>query len=124
MSFICRAGLAVVLGAGLGCAHARGTREPSSEPLPAVWQDAAGVPLSSAAGGLLRPGAETLIQRRLVDLHLLRSGDVSGRLDDPTMAALREFQSRAGLAETGLPSYATADRLGLPLSRVFRAGSN
>jgi hypothetical protein len=72
----------------------------------------------------LRPGAETLIQRRLVDLHLLRSGDVSGRLDDPTMAALREFQSRAGLAETGLPSYATADRLGLPLSRVFRAGSN
>jgi peptidoglycan hydrolase-like protein with peptidoglycan-binding domain len=110
---------AIAAGA-LSCAHAREVA-PVTEPLPALWQDGAGVVVSSSATGLLRDGAERLIQQRLVALGLLRPDQVSGRLDDATVAALRVFQARAGLAQTGLPSYATVSRLGLPLDRVFRA---
>lgn len=78
-----------------------------------------GIPVSSSPQGLLREGAELRLQRRLKARGLLSEAECTGRLDAPTIRALRAFQKDEGLPTTGLPSYETVDHLGLDLDDIF-----
>ncbi len=75
----------------------------------------------AAPAGLLRPGAQRELQQRLVERGFLTAAQVSGHLDADTQTALLRFQKAVGLAETGLPSYGTVEKLGLAPERLFRA---
>lgn len=78
-----------------------------------------GIAVSSSPQGLLREGAELRLQRRLKARGLLSEAECTGRLDAPTLRALRAFQKSEGLPTTGLPSYETVDHLGLELDDIF-----
>jgi hypothetical protein len=80
-----------------------------------------GIPVASTPQGLMREGAERRIQERLHARGLLQVGEYSGALDAETRAALRAFQKSQGLPATGLPSYETADHLGLDLDAIFHS---
>lgn len=102
---------------------------PRAQPRPAMgsppvprrlrWNRSGEIPLSLSPDGLLRPGAEAVLQRALIDRGALAPGRVTGLLDAATTSALADFQARAGLAVTGLPSYLTARALGLPVMEIF-----
>jgi peptidoglycan hydrolase-like protein with peptidoglycan-binding domain len=69
----------------------------------------------------MNPGSARRIQQALHDQGYLREAP-SGRLDAPTSAALREFQRRHDLAETGAPDRETLRRLGIDPSGVYVTG--
>ena len=62
------------------------------------------------------------MQGRLAQRQLLEAPFLRGELDEPTLAALREFQKQAGLPPVGLPSYASVRALGLEPDQVFESG--
>ena len=75
-----------------------------------------------APEALLAEGAVSDIQRALADRGLLATHR-RGELDAPTSAALRKFQERQGLAETGFPDRETVRKLGLDPEKAYgRAG--
>jgi Putative peptidoglycan binding domain/Domain of Unknown Function (DUF748) len=77
------------------------------------------IPLSLSPAGLLRPGAERLLQKALIRRGALSPGHVTGKLDETTRAGLARFQADVGLAATGLPTYSTVRALGLAAAEVF-----
>jgi hypothetical protein len=86
-------------------------------------RDACGVPLAVSPEGLIRPEAIGSVQQRLVEEQLLADGGFRrGTLDAPTLDAILELQRREELPETGVPTYATIEALGLDRGEVFHAG--
>jgi hypothetical protein len=81
------------------------------------------IPTEMSPSGLLRAGAERLIQHRLHDRGLLASSQITGQLDPRTREALARFQDGRGLAATGLPGYATVAALELEPGAVFRSAA-
>jgi hypothetical protein len=78
------------------------------------------VPLATAPGGLLAPGAEDKIRKRLA---------AEGCLDDDAKGSggalsegLRRCQKAHDLPETGMPDDATIKALGLNPDQIFRHG--
>lgn len=62
--------------------------------------------------GRLDPIEEaTGLQKRLLNLGFLRPSEVTGHWDEATTAALRKFQGRMGLEETGVMNDATRAKL-------------
>lgn len=102
------------------------TMAPAARPLPSAPQRAPSgrLPVAVSPQALLRPGAITDLQRRLVRVGLLGERDVSGRLDGPTEVALRALQRRERLPETGFPTYETCERLGLGPARLFHTAES
>lgn len=128
---------AVALGLLGGCFHARSVagpggdegggeakREEGASPRPTRKRvpPRDGRPAVAASPeGLMNPGSARRIQQALHDQGYLREAP-SGRLDAPTSAALREFQRRHDLAETGAPDRETLRRLGIDPSGVYVTG--
>lgn len=88
------------------CFHAREVETPP----PATIETA-------ATPSLFKPGAIELVQDALKKAGY--SLERSGKLDDPTVAALADFQERKGLAKTGSPDHETVRRLGLDPDQVL-----
>jgi peptidoglycan hydrolase-like protein with peptidoglycan-binding domain len=80
-----------------------------------------GPPLATSPGGLLKPDAVEAIQQKLAARGQLPAGHTSGKLDDPTREALRDFQRKNNLPATGTPDDLTVKKLGLDPGRIFRA---
>jgi peptidoglycan hydrolase-like protein with peptidoglycan-binding domain len=88
----------------LGCPHAR-TVEPPQE-------------IEEEPTSIFRPEAI----RKLQDV-LVREGyeiERTGELDDRTQQALRSYQRKNGMVETGLPDQQTLRRLGLDLDDIYQ----
>ncbi len=75
--------------------------------------------VAASPEGLMNPGSARKIQQALHDQGYLRDAP-SGQLDEPTSAALREFQRRHDLAETGAPDRETLRTLGIDPSDVYK----
>lgn len=78
-------------------------------------------PLATSPAGLLKPEAVAAIQEKLVSRGRLAKSEESGKLDQPTHAALRTFQGENNLPATGMPDDLTIKKLGLRPDQVFRA---
>jgi hypothetical protein len=78
------------------------------------------VPLATAPGGLLAPGAEEKIRKRLAAEGCLDDGakDSGGALSE----GLRRCQKNHDLPATGMPDDATIKALGLNPDQIFRHG--
>ena len=125
----------------LGCAHTKTTANDVSEPPPGASPPAdhpptvpsegnrsaahahhaqptetGGIPVASSPEGLLAPGADRDIRDKLADGGYLRKGDES----QSTEAALRQFQKKHDLPETGMPDHQTVKALGLDPNRIFK----
>jgi len=74
--------------------------------------------LPSNPQDLFAPGAVQEIQRAL-NKEGYKVASINGRLDESTAAALRRFQSREGLAKTGVPDRETLKMLGLNPERLY-----
>lgn len=93
--------LAIVLA---GCPHAR-----KVEPVTHV---------ESESTSIFRPGAIKKLQEALT-----REGyqmTATGELDDDTQRALRSYQRRHGMVETGMPDQETLRRLGLKPDEIYQ----
>ncbi len=128
--------LAAALAAGAlaaaGCVHAhhvadgdRSEQEKRVERGPSPRAEPGRIPprgdrpaVAASPEGLMNPGASARIQEALRARKYL--DDVSGRLDEPTSAALRRFQHDQGLAETGAPDRETLRRLGIDPRSVYQ----
>jgi peptidoglycan hydrolase-like protein with peptidoglycan-binding domain len=78
-------------------------------------------PLAAGPGGLLVPGAVKQIQNALASRGYLDLSSVKpDKIDEPTSAAVRRFQSDQGIARTGNPDHETVRRLGLDAEALFR----
>jgi peptidoglycan hydrolase-like protein with peptidoglycan-binding domain len=78
-------------------------------------------PVRTTPGGMLDPKAIGQLQTAL-DHHGVKLAH-SGVLDEETQAALRRFQSREGIAKTGMPDYDTLRRLGLDPKALYLGGT-
>lgn len=78
-------------------------------------------PLATSPAGLLKPEAVAAIQEKLASRGRLSKSEESGKLDEPTHAALRTFQGDNNLPATGMPDDLTVQKLGLRSDQVFRA---
>jgi len=76
--------------------------------------------LSTNAAGLMTPEGPMRIQRALAKAGYYR-GELTGKLDDETGAALRKFQGDNHLAKTGAPDQDTVKALGLDPDDVWRS---
>jgi hypothetical protein len=96
--------------------------QPSSGPVPPRlhpepdWLD---IPIAVSPAGLLKVGAERVLQRALHRRGVLSPAQLSGRIDSATTEALRRVQAAAALPETGLLGYATVEALGLDPAELF-----
>jgi hypothetical protein len=124
------AAFALALG---GCRHARTVAPPTPSTEAAAASPPArqiaerrktetGVPLATSPEGLLKPGAEAMIQQRLSIEGLLSEEQQSGHLDAVTKRALERFQEAHDLPATGEPDAATVGKLGLNGKEIFREG--
>jgi len=82
--------------------------------------DRDGIPLATAPGGLLAPGAEQKIRERLVAEGCLADG--AKRSGGALSEGLRRCQSAHDLPATGMPDDATIKALGLEPGHIFRHG--
>lgn len=86
-----------------------------------ISEDPCAIPLATAPEGLLEPGAVSRIQQALVRAGSLTGAHAEGRLDPPTLKALRAFQRAHDLPPTGLPDDATLSALGLDPGALYVA---
>ena len=99
-----------------GCARDGRDREPRPEP-PDALSPHAGPPIQASPKAILeREGVRTL-QRRLAQKGF--TVPQHGRLDAETRRALAAYQTREGLAATGLPDLQTLKRLGLDAKALY-----
>jgi len=126
----------------LGCAHAKTTDEgaekkpaETSEAKPAkpakpraersthdtagTPADRNGVPLATAPGGLLVPGAEKKLRERLVGEGCLAD---DAKRSDAMSEGIRRCQAAHDLPATGIADHATVKALGLAPDQIFRQG--
>jgi len=97
---------------------ARATHHPG----PIKSDSRAGAPfLATSPSGLLKPEAVESLQKRLVSSGHLSKDDQSGKLDEPTHKALREFQRQNNMPATGMPDDLTVQKLGLKPEQLFLA---
>jgi putative peptidoglycan binding protein len=76
------------------------------------------VPVATAPGALLKPGAEDKIREQLVAAGFLAR---DGKASDASMReGLRDFQRAKDLPATGMPDHETVKRLGLDPDEIFR----
>jgi Putative peptidoglycan binding domain len=142
------AGAAILGGGGLACTHSHAVGDTQAETpadkssgKAAKHEGASGVsrsrneanestrshpradapPLATSPAGLLKPEAVTALQEKLVSRGRLAKSEESGKLDEPTHAALRTFQGENNLPATGMPDDLTVQKLGLRPDQVFRA---
>ena len=76
------------------------------------------VPVATAPGALLVPGAEEKIRERLVAAGFL-AGDAKSS-DASMREGLRRFQRAKDLPATGIADHETVKRLGLDPDQIFR----
>jgi peptidoglycan hydrolase-like protein with peptidoglycan-binding domain len=82
------------------------------------------VPLATSPTGLLKPHAIEKIQEKLASSGRLSEDHETGKMDEPTRKALREFQQSKNLPATGMPDDVTIQKLGLGTEDVFRASED
>lgn len=92
----------------------------SKRAIPPVVENGSGIPVAMSPSALLLPGGVRKLTTALADRQLLPRSDVGDELDDAVEHALAQFQERAKLPVTGLPSYQTASALGLSPEQIFR----
>jgi hypothetical protein len=78
-----------------------------------------GVPLATAPGGLLAPGAEDKIREKLVAEGCLADG---AKRSDAMKEGIRRCQTAHDLPATGVADHATVKALGLDPDQIFRQG--
>jgi peptidoglycan hydrolase-like protein with peptidoglycan-binding domain len=78
-------------------------------------------PVRTTPGGMLDPQSLKQVQSAL-DKRGFKTSD-SGQLDEETQAALRRFQKREHVAQTGLPDFDTLRRLGLDPKKIYLGGT-
>jgi hypothetical protein len=107
---------------GAGC-HARQvqSKQTTMEAPPQQPQVSSERPVRTTPGGMLDPKAMRQIQSAL-SRHGV-STPSSGLLDDETQAALRKFQAKEQIAQTGMPDYDTLRRLGLDPKSIYIGGA-
>lgn len=123
--------LAATVAACVGCIHSKevehgvpkeqpqAPRQPPKETRPPAEE---GRPeLSTSAEGLMLPQGPQLIQEALVKRGYLSPDHHTGKLDEETSAAIRQFQTAEHVARTGYPDRETVRRLGLGVDQVFKA---
>lgn len=106
-----------------GREHARGKEEQggTGKATPTRVPARAGHPAVAASPEeLMKPGSARRIQEALRARGLLRE-PASDELDPATSAALRRFQAREDLAQTGAPDRETLQRLGVDPQEVYRS---
>jgi hypothetical protein len=81
--------------------------------------DRKGVPVVTAPGDLMKPGAEEKIREKLVAEGCL-AGDA--KRADAMKEAIRRCQTAHDLPATGVADHATVKALGLDPDRIFRQG--
>jgi peptidoglycan hydrolase-like protein with peptidoglycan-binding domain len=83
--------------------------------------DEGALPLATSPAGLLKPNAIESIQEKLASGGRLSKDHETGKLDQPTRNALRDFQRANNLPATGMPDDVTIQKLGLGTKDIFRA---
>lgn len=116
-----RAAVLVLAAALLGCGHADQVT-PGRKTASGPTRDISGIPVAVSPSGLMRPGAERLLQVALAARGFLTERQITGTFSEATREALRRLQIATGLPATGLPSYATVEALGLEPGRIFHTG--
>lgn len=136
--------LAIGLLFAVGCAHTKSTDEgaekkpeasekTSEEAKPAKPRaarsahetagapgaDRNGVPLATAPGGLLVPGADKKIREKLVGEGCLAD---DAKRSDAMSEGIRRCQTAHDLPATGIADHATVKALGLDPDQIFRQG--
>lgn len=105
-----------------GChAHTVQGKQTTLETPPKEPQVSSERPVRTTPGGMLDPVAMRKLQGALN--HHGVSAPSSGQLDDETQAALRKFQRREHVAETGMPDFDTLRRLGLDPKAIYLGGT-
>ncbi len=112
-----RAALVLLLVAAGGCGHAERVAPPTAGTSTTV-QKPGSPPVAASPEGILTREGVLQIQRAL-GAHGL-GVELTGVLDDATVAALSTFQRQQGLAETGMPSMETLRKLGLDADAIYR----
>ena len=117
-----------VLGVAAGCGHthtventapAAPEESPATHPSKSAHPGAGtGAPVATSADALLAPGGAAEIRRKLKEDGFLEQD--GGSLE----AALRKFQAKHDLPETGVPDHATVAKLGLDPNKIFRQAQN
>lgn len=102
------------------CSHASQAK-PSTPPGPETAQRPSSPPVTTSPEGILSHDAVRALQHALLARGI--AIEPTGNFDDATQAALRTFQSREGLAETGLPTLSTLRLLGLDAAAIYRTPS-
>jgi hypothetical protein len=88
---------------------------------PDTKQVASARPVRTTPGGMLDPQSIKQIQGKL-SARGFKVAE-SGELDQPTEAALRQFQKHEQMASTGLPDFDTLRRLGLDPKKMYVGGT-
>lgn len=94
---------------------------PASRQPAASEKEPTGLPLATGPEGLMTEGSVEKIQDQLRERNLLKGDASSGRWDEPTRTAMREFQRDNGLPATGMPDDVSVGKLGLKPGDVFRS---
>lgn len=81
--------------------------------------DRNGVPLATAPGGLLVPGADKKIREKLVGEGCLAD---DAKRSDAMSDGIRRCQTAHDLPATGIADHATVKALGLDPDQIFRQG--
>jgi hypothetical protein len=114
--------MALLLLAAAGChAHQVQGKQTTLEAPPKEPQVSSERPVRTTPGGMLDPEAMRRLQAAL-SRHGVQAPS-SGQLDEETQAALRKFQAREKMAQTGMPDYDTLRRLGLDPKKMYLGGT-
>jgi hypothetical protein len=114
--------MALLLLAVAGChAHQVQAKQTTMEAPPKEPQVSSERPVRTTPGGMLDPKAMRQLQSAL-SRHGVQAPS-SGPLDEETQAALRKFQAREQMAQTGMPDYDTLRRLGLDPKKLYLGGT-
>jgi peptidoglycan hydrolase-like protein with peptidoglycan-binding domain len=105
-----------------GChAHEVQNKQTTLEAPPQEPQVESARPVRTTPGGMLDPKSMHQIQAAL-SRHGV-SAPSSGQMDDETQAAIRKFQKKQHIAETGMPDFGTLRQLGLDPKSIYVGGA-
>ena len=95
----------------------RGTRQPSSSEQPRSTPNESAPGSRAGAAQELSQNDMQMIQQRLEEKGY-KPGNVQGKADDTTRAAIRKFQQDEGIPTTGTIDEVTANRLGFRYAKT------